>query len=154
MKMCVAVAVAKTEVPDQVVQANLKRIAEREGVPELRFSFRDPLPELPIEQNGQFLLHEWGNRSGEGKLPKTGWCRSESLEAGKWRWLNPEEVVIRANFGLEKGRWFHIDEGIRAIVVNDETNRPHIYMLTQPASHYYKGMTRHDRMPVFLGEGI
>ncbi|MCH8828877.1 MAG: hypothetical protein IID45_04790, partial [Planctomycetes bacterium] len=60
----------------------------------------------------------------------------------------------RANFGLEKGRWFHIDEGIRGLLVNDETNHPHVYMLTEPASHYYHGMTRHDRMPVFLGDGI
>ncbi|GAB4148973.1 MAG: hypothetical protein Tsb009_23040 [Planctomycetaceae bacterium] len=152
--MCVAVAVAKTEVPDHVVQKQLARLAEREGVPELRFSFRDPLPELPVEHDGQFCLYEWGNRSGAGKLPKTGWCRMESLEEGKWRWLKPEEVIIPANFGLEKGRWFHIEEGIRGILVRDESERPHVYMLTEPASHYYRGMTRHDRMPVLLGEGI
>ena len=152
--MCVAVAVARTEFPDHVFQDHLQRIAEREGVVELRFSFRDPLPKLPVEHDGQFCVYEWGNRSGEGKLPQSGWCRSESLAAGKWRWLSPEEVIIRANFGLEKGRWFHIDEGIRGLLVNDETNHPHVYMLTEPASHYYHGMTRHDRMPVFLGDGI
>ena len=152
--MCVAVAVATTEVPNHVLQAHRQRLAEREQVPELRFSFRDPLPQLPVEHDGQFCVYEWGNRSGNTTLPKSGWCRFESLEAGKWRWLHPEEVIIRANFGLEKGRWFHIDEGIRGLLVNDEAGRPHIYMLTEPASHYYQGMTRHNRMPVFLGDGI
>ena len=33
-----------------------------------------------------------------------------------------------------------------------EHEHPHVYMLTQPASHYYQIMTRHDRMPVLLGQ--
>ena len=104
-------------------------------------------------QNGQLVLHEWGNRPGVGKLPKTGWCQQESLDS--WRsggWLQPELVEIPANFGLEKGIWFQVVEGMRGVVVRDESAAPHVYMLTQPASHYYEVMTRHDRMPVFIGE--
>jgi hypothetical protein len=29
-----------------------------------------------------------------------------------------------------------------------------VYMLTEPASHYYQIMTRNDRMPVLIGERI
>jgi hypothetical protein len=107
---------------------------------------------LPVVQDGQFLIHEWGNRGGPGKLPKTGWCKKESLEAGKWKWLQPAPVEISANFGLEKGIWFQVVEGMKGVTVLDESGAPHVYMLTQPASHYYEVMTRHDRMPVLLGE--
>lgn len=61
-------------------------------------------------------------------------------------------MKISALFGLEQGVWFHIKEGMEAILVNDEKGKPHVYMLSQPASHYYQVMTRHERMPVFLGE--
>jgi hypothetical protein len=56
--------------------------------------------------------------------------------------------------GLERGVWFLIPEGIRGVLVRDERGRPHVYMLTQPASHYYQIMTRNPRMPVLLGEQI
>ena len=59
---------------------------------------------------------------------------------------------IPAALGLEKGVWFLITEGIRGILVRDERDMPHVYMLTQPASHYYQIMTRHNRMPVLLGQ--
>ncbi len=45
--------------------------------------------------------------------------------------------MIPAKFGLEKGVWFHITEGLQGIVVHDEQHRPHVYMLTQEASRYY-----------------
>jgi hypothetical protein len=38
--------------------------------------------------------------------------------------------------------------------VRDEQGRPHVYMLTEPASHYYNVMTKADRMPVLIGERI
>jgi hypothetical protein len=117
--------------------------------------YTDPVVELPVMHNGQLAIYEWGNRGNkESKLPRTGWCRSESLEAGKWRWLRPELVEIPADFGLEKGVWFQIVEGLRGVVVADEQERPHVYMLTKPASHYYATMTKHDRMPDLIGQEI
>jgi hypothetical protein len=38
---------------------------------------------------------------------------------------------------------------MRGILVQD-----HVYMLTEPASHYYEVMTRHDRMPVLIDQVI
>ena len=101
----------------------------------------------------RLAIYPWGNRDdAASRLPRTGWCRLESLEAGHWGRLRPEPVDIPASLGLEKGVWFQIAEGIRGILVEDERGLPHVYMLTQPASHYYQVMTRHDRMPVLLGQ--
>lgn len=122
---------------------------------ELHFMFPDPVVQLPVEHDGQLQIYEWGNRGNkDSKLPRTGWCRQESLEAGKWRWLKPEPVVIPADYGLEKGVWFHIDQGIRGVVVHDEGEQPHVYMLTTEASVYYANMTRHERMPVLVDQVI
>ena len=123
---------------------------------ELHFMYPGAPPiELPVIHEGQLVIYEWGNRNNKDcRLPRTGWCRLDSLEAGKWRWLAPEKVVIPADFGLEKSVWFQIQEGIEGIVVHDETERPHVYMLTTEASVYYQNMTRHERMPVLVNQEI
>jgi hypothetical protein len=95
-----------------------------------------------------------GNRDRCSKLPLTGWARLEDLEAGQWRHWQPEPVDIPACFGFDKGIWFQVREGIRGILVRDEKGNPHVYLLTEPASHYYQIMTRSDRMPVLIGERI
>ena len=105
--------------------------------------------------DGQFVVYPWGNRGDKlEKIPQTGWCRKESLEAGKWKWLAPERVVIPASFGLEKGVWFPIREGVEGVVVRDQSEQPHVYMLTRAASHYYQTMTKHDRMPDLVDQEI
>jgi hypothetical protein len=126
----------------------------REDQQELHFMFTDPVVELPVMHAGQLTIVEWGNRSRKGKLPPGGWCRTDSLEAGKWRWLKPELIEIPADFGLEKAVWFHIEQGLRGILVHDEQEQPHVYMLTKDASHYYATMTKHDRMPVLIEQEI
>lgn len=70
------------------------------------------------------------------------------------RWLKPESVIIPADFGLEKSVWFQINEGMEGVVVYDEAEEPHVYMLTQPASVYCQNMTRHERMPVLVDQEI
>jgi hypothetical protein len=58
-------------------------------------------------------------------------------------------------FGYEKGIWFAVQGSIRGLLIQDERGCPHVfYMLTEPASHYYKIMTRSERMPVLLGRRI
>jgi len=122
---------------------------------ELIFKFNDPRPRLPVMHDGQLRIYTWGNRDDQqSRLPKTGWCRTDSLEAGKWRYLHPEDCVIPAIAGLEKGVWFQIQQGIKGMVVRDEHEHPHVYMLTQDASHYYNVMTRHSRMPVLVDQVI
>lgn len=132
-----------------------RRSAEAEEEITFDFADRENDPRLPVIVAGRMYICLWGNRGDKtSKLPKTGWCRQESLEAGKWRWLDPEPVVIPATFGLEKGIWFPIREGVEGVVVRDEAKRPHVYMLTQAASHYYQTMTKHERMPVLVNEQI
>lgn len=151
--MCAGIAIAKDSVSDWLLETLQERVATREGVAELRFHYRDRAPLLPVWRESEFLILPWGNRDDkQSRLPKTGWARTESVEAGKWQYLRPEAVEIPALFGLERGVWFHIPEGLKGILVHDEARRPHVYLLTQSASHYYQVMTRHDRMPVFVGE--
>ncbi len=159
--MCRAISILKNRINLELLEEyNLQNRVRQRGdtaVEEVVFDFadRDHSPQLPVIHDGRMLVYEWGNRGGRvAKLPKTGWCREESLKAGKWRWLSPEQVVIPAQFGLEKGIWFSIVEGVKGLVVHDQTGHPHVYMLTQDASTYYQNMTRHDRMPVLVGEQI
>jgi len=159
--MCRAISILKNRINLELLEEyNLQsRIRQRSGDAEeeivFDFADREHDPQLPIIHNGQMLVCEWGNRGGRTeKLPKTGWCRRESLEAGKWRWLSPQKVIIPAQFGLEKGIWFSITEGIEGIVVEDRAKHSHVYMLTQDASTYYQNMTKHERMPVLVGEQI
>ena len=98
-------------------------------------------------------MHDWGNRDPEIKLPKTGWAKSESVDEGRWSYLNPQPVVIPAEFGYEKGVWFTIDGGIRGLLIERQEG-PRVYMLTKPATAEYARATSHDRMPLFVkGDG-
>jgi hypothetical protein len=64
------------------------------------------------------------------------------------------EVVIPATWGLDKGIWYRIDGGVRALLVRDEAGLPRVYPLVEPSSHYYKVMTRADWMPCLVQERI
>jgi hypothetical protein len=152
--MCLAVALPIDDLPETLVRMHERRIAAREpaGRREVRFWFRDPQPALPVWADCQLLVLPWGNRAAASRLPRTGWCRREDLESGLWQHLHPEPVDIPAALGLEKGVWFLIPEGgLRGVLVRDERGRPHVYMITQPATHYYEIMTRNNRMPLFAG---
>jgi len=156
--MCRGISILKSRIRQELYEEyELSRLVHRRGdCDELWFDFAERVPTvyLPANHDGQLVIREWGNRSGKGKLPKTGCCRQESLVAGKWKWLSPQPVEIPANFGLEKGIWFQVTEGMQGILVRDESQREHVYMLTEAASHYYEVMTRHNRMPVLIGQTI
>ena len=155
--MCTGISILRMQVPVELfAQYDLShRVVSRGGDQhELHFLYSDPTPVLPVLHDGRLTICEWGNRSKQSKLPHTGWCSEESLHAGKWRWLEPKPVDIPANFGLEKGVWFQIVQGVRGVVVKDEHGRPHVYMRTKPASHYYSIMTRCNRMPVLIDQDI
>ena len=158
--MCRGISILKSRIRQELFEEyELARLVHRRSETteeELWFDFADRTKTvlLPVNYAGQLVIRQWGNRSGKGKLPKTGWCQQESLAAGKWRWLHPEPVEIPANFGLEKGIWFQVTEGMKGILVRDESRHEHVYMLTEAASHYYEIMTRHNRMPVLIGQTI
>ena len=90
--------------------------AQESGV--VQSVYWQPRPVLPALVDDELKLFDWGNRDENLKLPKTGWVRAESLEAGKWDYLKPKEIVIPAFEGVEKKVWFTIDHGIRGLLVH------------------------------------
>ena len=152
--MCQALALQLDDVPDILHNGQRHRRYQREGIPELRFSFDNRNPELPVIHEGQFLILPWGNKHRRARLPVTGLCAVEQLEAGQWQWLRPDAVTIPANFGCEKGRWFLIEAGVRGILVQDDSGTEHVYLLTEPATHYYEIMCHHSRMPSLIDQRI
>jgi hypothetical protein len=113
--------------------------------------FWQPHPVLPAIVDGELRLFDWGNRDDELKLPKTGWVRVESLDAGKWNYLRPKEIVIPAFQGVEKKVWFGIDHGIRGFLVR-RGDEQRVYMLTLPPTPEYRALTGHDRMPALIDQ--
>ncbi len=157
--MCAGLAVERRSIPDALVEKYRlgdRVVTRKEGIePEMHFLYRAPKALLPVWIGNELTVLEWGNRDNKlSRLPKTGWARVESVEQGKWQHLRPEKVDILAAYGLEKGVWFQVSEGMKGILVRDEQKQPHVYMLTKQASHYYEVMTRHDREPVFIGRDI
>ncbi|QDU08143.1 hypothetical protein V202x_15070 [Gimesia aquarii] len=57
-------------------------------------------------------------------------------------------------FAIERGVWYQVSQGIRGIVVGDQNENPYVYLLLEPASHYYQVMTGYHLEPVFWGEQI
>lgn len=113
--------------------------------------FWQPRPILPVQIDDDLRILDWGNRDDTLKLPKTGWVRVESLEAGKWNYLRPREVVIPAFQGVEKKVWFGIEHGIRGYVVR-RGDAERVYMLTLPPTPEYRALTGHDRMPALIDQ--
>jgi hypothetical protein len=56
--------------------------------------------------------------------------------------------------GLDQGIWYRILHGVQGAVVHDEPGRPRVYIVCNPASHYYRTKTRSDWMPTLVGEQI
>lgn len=153
--MCQGIALGWREIPELLVaryQLNRRRISRADGTePEFRFLFRSQRPVLPVWRDSQLMICTWGARLPV-KLPRGAWAELEWLD--QWSHLQPERVDIPANFGLDRGIWYQIKEGIQGVLVHDETRQAHVYLLTEPASHYYQVMTRNTRMPVLIGEKI
>ncbi len=103
-------------------------------------------PFLPVEEEGEVHLYEWGNRESGIKLPKTGWAKIESVQDGLWDWLSPKRVVITSDYGYEKRKWFKTPRGLTGIKVrlNDSIR---VYLLTAKADLDFKNRIGHDRMP-------
>lgn len=147
--MCQGIALPIHEIPEAMLARLADRIVQRDDGAgrEIQFLFRHPRRLLPVYLDNQLRIIEWGCR--HGPLPTGGWCHNEWIEAGLWQQLQPQPATIVATLALERGVWYQIREGIKAVVV-----RNHVYMLTEPASHYYRIMTRNNRMPVLIGQRI
>ena len=121
----------------------------------MQFLFRDHAPLLPVWHEGRLRLVAWGNRRrGSRVLPTTGWTWRSTVEAGGWASWQPAPVDVPATMGKENGVWYQIRQGIRGLLVVDEHGTPRVYLICEPASHYYQVMTRSDWMPVLIDEHI
>jgi hypothetical protein len=130
-----------------------RRVHERGGEREVQFLFRDRHRVLPVWHEGQLRLVTWGNRRRQSRvLPATGWTWLSTVEAGGWAHWQAESVEVPATMGLENGVWYQIRQGVRGLLVRDETGVERVYLICEPASHYYRIMTRSDWMPVLIGE--
>ena len=147
--MCRGVSLSWREIPESLIEQydlRSRAIVRAEGGErEIRFLYRDLAPVLPVWIGNQLTIRPWGNRDRRSKLPRTGWVTKESLEL----WQGCEPVEIPATFGFDRGIWFQIRQGIRGLLAGGR-----VYMLTEPASHYYRIMTRSRRMPVLIEERI
>lgn len=152
LPMCGGLAINKNIVEQKLREKFDVPLTTMEGRSDLvRFQYRDRIPLLPALYHGELDVYFWGNRDDKMSiLPRTGWCKVESLHAGRWKRFHPEDVEIPASMGLERGVWFPIEKGMRGILVQDEQKMGHVFMLTQPASMDYLALTKHERMPVFL----
>jgi hypothetical protein len=120
---------------------------------EIRSEFGKAGALLPIHHRGDNKMVLWGNWNA-ARLPRTGFCKKESLEAGKWQHMNPQKVKILASSAWSGGVWFQVRQGIHGILVYDADEIAHCYMITQPATHYFKIMTGADRMPALIEQII
>jgi hypothetical protein len=151
------IALTLSEIPIDLIEThNLRRrVHDRGGESEVRFLWRHHPCVLPVWSEGQLIIARWGCRRGETKvLPITGWAWLATLESGGFSAWEPEPVEIPATFALDRGIWYGVREGIRGLLVKDESGAAVVYALCQPASRYYEVMTRSERMPVLIGETI
>lgn len=140
-----------------------EEVAQFEATGEVRSLYwqkADPVLPVLVEGNAEDeegapepepRLMLWGNRDKDVSLPKTGWARLESIEEGKWGYLKPTPARIPVSYGVEKGNWFSIEEGIAGLVVRKD-GEERIYMLTQAADDEFLEVTKHDRMPALINQ--
>jgi hypothetical protein len=93
----------------------------------------------------------WGNRDKDAPFPKTGWARAESIEEGKWRYLKPKPALIPVSYGVEKGKWFTIENGIAGLVVQKD-GEERVYMMTRESNPEFFDHTHHERMPILVDQ--
>jgi hypothetical protein len=123
--------------------------------PELRFLLPKDERVLPVWLDGRLQIMRWGSRRRQSRnLWVTGWTWQATVEGGAWAALGGEPVVIPATFGLDRGVWYHVREGVRGVAVRDEEGQPVVYVVCEPASHYYQVMTRSSWMPVHVNDRI
>jgi hypothetical protein len=68
--------------------------------------------------------------------------------------LAPEPVEDPAAYGYSTGVWFRVKQGLRGLLVYTQLGEPVVYLVCEPATRYYRVMTRAEWMPVLIGEVI
>ena len=144
-------ALAQSDIPVELLEQLRPRVHERGGELEVQFMRSAKRPLLPVWHCGQLRLVAWGSKSG--RLPKSGLTWQRTIDAGGWQPYGAEPVEIPASLGLDGGVWYRIRQGIRGLIVETPSETA-VYVIVEPASHYYRVMTRRERMPVLIGERI
>ncbi len=155
--MCLGIALAWSELPTDLIGRHdlIRRVHERGGEPEIRFLYRDRVPRLPIWRDGRLQIARWGNGRGQSRfLPKTGWTWLSTIQEGGWQGSQAIAVDIPAMLAFDRGVWYRVRQGLRGLLVPDERGKAVVYVICEPASHYYQIMTRSNRMPVLIEERI
>ena len=147
------IAIPYSELPVTLAeQPSLQALVhERGGEREFQFLRRVRQPLLPVWQAGQLRIVPWGCRSN--KLPRSGLTWLRTVEQGAWAEHAVERVQIPASLGLQNGVWYRIRSGIQGLLV-EAHGLLAAYVIVEPASYYYRIMTRCDQMPLLIGEKI
>ncbi len=147
------IALPFSDLPLELIERhNLSKLLyERGGERELRFLRQVRNAILPVRCEGQLLIVPWGCSSGN--LPRSGYTWRTTVDASEWTVYGAEPIEIPALAGLQNGVWFRIRQGVRGLIA-EEGGSQAAYMIVEPASYYYKIMTRSERMPVLIGEHI
>ncbi len=152
--MILATALASHQMPiDLIESAGLaRRMVSRGGDQEYQFHWRDRERLLPVLDEGVLRLVAWGCRRGESRvLPATSAALLESIQAGRWEQIGWRPCELPGTLILEGEVWALVREGVRGLLALDEHGREHVYLIVEPASYYYKIMTRGLWMPVLIG---
>jgi hypothetical protein len=155
--MCTGISLVWSELPEELIERHrLHRQARGRGdAREVHFLVRSRRPRLPVWRDGRLQVVRWGNTRGQSRvLPRTAWTWLSTIEEGGWRGSGAIPIDIPATFALERGVWFLVRQGVRGLLVPDERGSAVVYMICEPASHYYQVMTRSPRMPVLIEERI
>ncbi len=152
------IALARSAIPEMIINRhslNQSLVCRANcDEPEIHFMQRSRSKALPVWNEGELRIMELGSR-GHSPLPRTCFFMKEQLESGDWSSFEPVPVEIPATYGFERGVWYLVpDAAIRGVLLNDEQGNPHVYMLMQVSTVYYKNMTRNPREPIFKGETI
>ncbi len=155
--MLAAIALSYSTVPVELIKKHRleRRVHDRGGEKEFQFHLHDREPVLPIWHEGQLIIVRWGcRRNGSRFLPCSGWTRLNSVESGRWADWRAEEAVVPASLCLDNGVWYRVRQGVRGVLVRDERSVLRVYVICEPASHYYQVMTHSAWMPALIGERI
>jgi hypothetical protein len=135
----------------------VRRLYQRGERPEYRFFYADHVPILPLLDGGEITFARWGNRRGlSPTLPRARWTKRTEVESGFWRDSGARKVEVAASYALAgRGVWYQVVRGIEAILVTDGDNGDDVvYLVSEPASHYYQIMTGDEWMPCLIEQFI
>ena len=119
--------------------------------------FPRPHAEIPILDEGDTRLVQWGKRAGEDPeihVPQTGWARESSLKSDYWQQYQPTLHLIPGLEFAEKGqlkksRWFPLPASVYLLGLKiEKAGKNFVYVVTNPALGALEKI--HPRMPLLV----